>query len=92
MRLRCPVILTLWGLGRREQLASAWLLLSFPSTGCPWEMSILNVNGSETMKAPGLEYVTSQRDSEAVPPDAAFRLLEWRAGRCDWRGLIRGGK
>lgn len=50
------------------------------------------MNGSEMMKPPGLEYVTSQRDSEPVPPDAAFPLLGRRAGRCDWQGLIRGGK
>ena len=70
-RPRRPVILTLWGWGRGAQLTSARLLLSLRSTGCPGKMSSLNRNGSEMMKAPGLECVASWRDSEPGPPEAA---------------------
>ena len=74
-RPRNPVILTPWGWGRGAQQTSALWLLSLPSTGCPGKMSILNRNGSEMMKAPGLEWVASWRDSEPEPPEAAFGPL-----------------
>lgn len=56
-------------LGVEEKNTVALSLVAFmfsPSTGCPQKVDILNVHISEMVTSPGLEAVTSRRESEPV--------------------------